>query len=69
MTLPSTDLSLVLLHIDLIPQHDKGKILRVVRARLDKELITPAVERLERLSAVHVIHKHTAVCTAVVGHT
>jgi hypothetical protein len=36
---------------------------------LNKELITPVVEVFERLGVVHVIHKHAAICTAVVSHT
>lgn len=42
-------LSLVLLDIDLIPEDDKGEVLWVMGARLDEELVPPAVQRLEAL--------------------
>jgi len=44
LTFVETNLSFVLLHIDLISQNDKGEVLRVMRACLNEELITPAVE-------------------------
>lgn len=42
-------LSLVLLHIDLIPKNDEGEVLWVMGARLNEELVPPAVKRLETL--------------------
>ena len=62
-----TDLALILLHINLIPQHDEREVLRIMRARLDEELVSPAIERLEALRTVHVIHEHAAVCAAIEG--
>lgn len=62
-------LSLVLLHINLVPQHDEREVLGVMRAGLDKELVAPAVEGLERFRAVHVIHEHATVCATVEGDT
>jgi len=40
-----------------------------MRTRLDKELITPAVERLEGLCAVDVVNEDTAIRTTVEGDT
>ena len=38
-------------------------------ARLDEELISPAVESLERLGAVNVVDEYTAVRAVVEGNT
>ena len=59
------DLPLTLLHINLIAQHDEGEVLRVPGAGLDKELIPPTVQGLERLGAVDVVNEDTAVRAAV----
>lgn len=59
------DLPLVLLHIDLVAQHDEGEVLRISGAGLDKELVPPTVQGLERLGAIDVVNKDTAVRTAV----
>ena len=42
-----THLPLVLLYINLVAEDDEGEVLGVVRAGLDEEFVTPAVERLE----------------------
>lgn len=60
-----SDLSLVLLHIDLVAQHDKGEVLGIPGAGLDKELVSPTVQGLERLGAVDVVNENTAVRTAI----
>ena len=58
-------LPLILLHIDLVAQHDKWEVLRIPGAGLDKELVPPTVQGLERLGAVDVVNEDTAVRTAV----
>lgn len=58
-------LPLVLLHIDLVPQHDEGEVLRIPWAGLDEELVPPTVQGLERLGAVDIINEYAAVCTAI----
>lgn len=68
LTLAGTDLPSALVHIDLVAQHHKGEAFCVMRGCLNKELITPVVEVLKRLGVVYVIHKHAAICTAVVSH-
>ena len=62
-------LTLALLHINLVPEHDEGEVLGVVWARLDKELVPPAVESLKRLGAVHVVDENAAVRATVESHT
>jgi len=59
------DLSLVLLHIDLVTQHDEGEVLRVPGASLDEEFVPPTVQGLERLGAVDVVNEDTAVGAAI----
>jgi hypothetical protein len=54
-------LTLVLLHIYLIPQNDKGEVLWVMRASLDEKFISPTVKGLKRLCTVDVVHEHTAI--------
>jgi hypothetical protein len=49
-------LTLAFLHIYLISQNNKWKILWVMGAGLDKEFVPPAIESLEGFSAVHVIY-------------
>ena len=58
-------LPLVLLHIDLVPQHDEGEVLRIPWAGLDEELVPPTVQGLERLGAVDVVNEDTTIRTAV----
>lgn len=64
-----SDLPLVLLHIDLVAQHDEGEVLGVPGARLNEELVPPTVQSLERLGAVDVINKNAAVSTTVERNT
>ena len=59
------DLPLVLLHINLIAQYNKGEVLWVPGAGLDEEFVPPTVQGLERLGAVYVINEDTAVRTTV----
>jgi hypothetical protein len=59
------NLPLILLHINLVTQHDEGEILRIPGAGLDEELVPPTVQCLERLGTVDVIYEDTAVRTAV----
>jgi len=58
-------LSLALFHIDLIAKNDKGEVLGVVGTCLNQKLISPAVQSLEGLRAVHVVDQYAAVCAAV----
>jgi hypothetical protein len=58
-------LSLILLHVNLISQYHKWEVLRIMRARLDEELVPPAIQSLERFGTVNVINKDTAVCPTV----
>jgi hypothetical protein len=44
-----TYLTLVLFYVNLVAENDEREVLGVVRARLYKELIPPAVESLETL--------------------
>ena len=55
------DLSLILLHIDLVTQHDEGEVLRVPGASLDEEFVPPTVQSLERLGAVNVVNEYATV--------
>ena len=59
------DLPLILLHVDLVAQHDEGEVLRVPGAGLDEELVPPTVQGLERLGAVDIVNEDAAVRTAV----
>ena len=59
------DLPLVLLHIDLVSQHDEREVLGVPGTGLNEELIPPTVQGLKRLGTVDVINKDTAVCTTI----
>ena len=61
-------LTLALLHINLVPQHDEGEVLRVMWARLNQEFVPPAVKCFERLRTVHVVDQYAAVCTTVEGY-
>ena len=54
--------------IDLVANHNKGKVLRVPGTSLYKELISPTVERLECVGHGDVEHEHTAVGATVEGH-
>ncbi len=66
--LGATCLTLALLHINLVPEHNEREVLRVVWAGLDKELVAPAVEGLEGLGAVDVVHEHAAIRPTVECH-
>ena len=58
-------LPLVLFHIDLVAQYNEGEVLGVPGASLNEELVSPAVQGLERLGAVDVVNEDAAVRTAV----
>jgi len=62
-------LSLALFHVNLIAKNDEGEILGVMRTCLDQELVSPAVQSLKRLQAVHVVDQYATVCATVEGHT
>lgn len=47
----------------------EGEALRVHRAGLDEELVSPAVKGIETLGVVDVVDEYTAVCTTVEGNT
>ena len=55
----------MLFYINLVPQNNEREVLRIVRASLDEEFISPAVERLKALGAINIIHENTAVCTTI----
>jgi len=63
----STDLSRV--EINFVANDDKWEVVRVTRTRLDKELISPAVQWTERVGWRHIIDQYTAVCTTVERYT
>jgi len=65
----ATHLTLAFLHIYLIPQDDKGKVVRIVRTGLDKEFIAPTVKSFERFRTVHIIYQNAAICASVKGDT
>lgn len=46
----------------------KREVGRVLRRRLDQKLVPPAIQRLEALGIVDIVHQHAAVCPAVEGH-
>ena len=46
----------------------KGEVIRVARRSLDQELVPPAVQRIEALGVVHVVHEDATVGTAVERH-
>ena len=54
--------------IDLVAEDDKREAFRVTRAGLDKELVAPGIEVLERLCRVDVVHQYAAVGASVEGH-
>ena len=62
-------LSLAVFHVDLVPENNKGEVLRVMWARLDQKLVPPTVQRLEGLQAVHIVDQHAAVCTTIESNT
>jgi len=62
---PTTNLTLALLNINLISEHDEREVLGIMRAGLDKEFIPPAIECLERFGAVHVIDENTTVGSTI----
>ena len=43
----------------------KGEILRIMRTSLNQEFIPPAIQRLETLRIVDIVHKNAAVSTTV----
>jgi histone H3/H4 len=63
------DSAFLLLDIDLVAQHHKRKTIGVSGRRLDQELVAPAIERIERLAVVDIVHEHAAVGAAVEGHS
>ena len=66
--LEQSHLTLALLHINLVAEHNEGEVLRIVWACLDEELVAPTIERLEGLGAVHVVDEYAAVRPTVEGH-
>ena len=63
-----THRSLALFHINLVPQHNKGKVVWVPGRGLDQEFVSPAVERIEALGVVDIVDEHAAVGAAVKGN-
>jgi hypothetical protein len=64
-----TNLSFVLFNINLIAKHNKGEVLRVMWACLDKEFVPPTVKRFKRLCTVDVIYKDTTVRSTIKCHS
>ena len=60
-------MSLVLFNINLVAEHYKGKVLRILGVGLDQKLVSPAVQSFEGLCAVDVVDEHAAVGTTVKG--
>ena len=46
----------------------KREAFRIHRTCLHKELIAPAVQRVEALGVVHIVHQHTAIGPTVKSH-
>ena len=61
-------LSLAFLDINLVAEDNEREVLRIVRAGLDKELVPPTVQGLERFRAVDVVYEDTAIRASVKGH-
>lgn len=59
------NLPATLLHINLVPQNHKRKGVRIPRSRLLKELVSPAVQRLETFQVVDVKDEDTAIGSTV----
>lgn len=55
------------LQVDLVAEDDEGEVVRVARRSLDKELVPPAVQVLERSCRCDVEHQHAAVGASVEG--
>ena len=60
--------ALAFFHVNLVAEHDEREVVRIVRTRLNEELIAPAVERLKALGIVDIVHQHAAVRAAVERH-
>jgi hypothetical protein len=60
-----TNLAFAFLDVYLISQYHEREVLRIMRASLNKKFVAPAVECLEGLRAIHIIDKHTTVCSTV----
>jgi len=58
-------LTLILLNINLVTQDDEREVIRIMRACLDQEFVSPTIKHLERLCVIDVIHQNTAICAAV----
>lgn len=62
-----TYLTFVLLNVNLVAEDNERKVLWVMGASLNKELIAPAVKSLKRFRAVDVVYEYTAVCASIEG--
>lgn len=58
----------LLAHIHLVAQHHEGEALGVHRTGLYQELIPPAVQRVEALLIIHVVHQHAAIRSPIERH-
>jgi len=65
----STYHSLGFLHINLVSQHHKREVLRIVRRGLDQKLVPPTIKGFETLARVDVVYEDTAVGSSVEGNT
>ena len=55
--------------VDLVAKDDKWKVLRVPWSRLNEELVSPALERIERLEDGNVVDENAAIRAAVERHS
>lgn len=60
--------ALALLDVDLVPDHNKGEVVRVLDVGLYQKLVTPALEIFKRLRVGHIVHQYTAVGPPVERH-
>jgi hypothetical protein len=58
-----------LVEIDLISDDHEWERLTILRVGLNQELLAPAVERVEGLGDVHIIHQHTTIRTTIECNT
>lgn len=60
---------LALLHIHLVTNHHKGKVLGIPGVGEQQKLVSPESQGVETLGVVDVVDQHTAVCASVESQT
>ena len=55
--------------VDFVAEDNKREVFGVPRAGLDKELVSPTVEGLERICVCDIKYKYTAVGSAIKRHS